>query len=65
MKAESIMIIKLVKKCCYGKKASSAMLSPDGIRARVVYCFYTGSLAGIGIDIPYTGTGQSVFRSVF
>ncbi len=34
-------------------------------KTRVVYCFDTGSLAGIGIDIPYTGTGGSVFRSVF
>jgi hypothetical protein len=32
---------------------------------RVVYCFDTGSLASIGIDIPYTGTGWSVFRLVF
>jgi hypothetical protein len=32
---------------------------------RVVYCFDTGILAGIGIDIPYTGTGQSVFWLVF
>jgi hypothetical protein len=32
MKAELIMIIKLVKKYCKGKKVSSAMLSPDGIR---------------------------------
>jgi hypothetical protein len=32
---------------------------------RVVYRFYTGSLAGIGIDIPYTGTRWLVFRSVF
>ncbi len=27
--------------------------------------FDTGSLAGIGIDIPFTGTGRLVFRSVF
>jgi hypothetical protein len=32
---------------------------------RVVYCFDTGSLASIGIDIPYTGTGRLVFGSVF
>jgi hypothetical protein len=32
---------------------------------RVVYRFYTGSLAGIGIDIPYTGAGWSVFWLVF
>jgi hypothetical protein len=32
---------------------------------RVVYRFDTGSLAGIGIDIPYTGTGRSVFLLVF
>jgi hypothetical protein len=32
---------------------------------RVVYHFDTGSLAGIGIDIPYTGTGWSVIRLVF
>jgi hypothetical protein len=31
----------------------------------VVYRFDTGSLAGIGIDIPYNGTGWSVFWSVF
>ncbi len=36
-----------------------------GISTRVVYHFYTGSLAGIGIDIPYTGTRWSVFLSVF
>jgi hypothetical protein len=30
---------------------------------RVVYCFYTGSLASIGIYIPYTGT-WSVFLDV-
>ncbi len=35
------------------------------VSTRVVYHFDTGSLAGIGIDIPYTGTGRSVFRSVF
>jgi hypothetical protein len=32
---------------------------------RVVYHFDTGSLAGIGIDISYTGTGLSVFWLVF
>ena len=32
---------------------------------RVVYRFDTGSFFGIGIGIPYTGTGWSVFRSVF
>ena len=32
---------------------------------RVVYHFDTGSFFGIGIGIPYTGTGWSVFRSVF
>ncbi len=31
-KAELIMIIKLVRKYCYGKMASYAMLSPGGIR---------------------------------
>jgi hypothetical protein len=30
-KAGLIMIIRLVRKYCYGKKVSSAMLSPDGI----------------------------------
>ena len=33
MKAESTMIMKLVRKYCYGKKVSSAMLSPGGIRS--------------------------------
>jgi hypothetical protein len=33
MKAELTMIIKLVRKYCYGKKVSSAMLSPEGIRS--------------------------------
>ncbi len=37
----------------------------DDVTIRVVYHFDTGSLASIGIDIPYTGTGWSVFRSVF
>jgi hypothetical protein len=32
---------------------------------RVVYRFDTGSFFGIGIGIPYTGTGWLVFRSVF
>ena len=32
---------------------------------RVVYRFDTGNFFGIGIDIPYTGTGWSVFQSVF
>ncbi len=32
---------------------------------KVVYRFYTGSLAGIGIDIPYAGTRRSVFWLVF
>ncbi len=32
-KAESTMIIKLVRKYCYGKKVFSAMLSPGGIRS--------------------------------
>ncbi len=32
-KAELTMIIKLVRKYCYGKKISSAMLSPGGIRS--------------------------------
>ncbi len=32
---------------------------------RVVYRFGIGSLASIGIDIPYTGTGRLVFWSVF
>ncbi len=32
---------------------------------RVGYRFDTGSLASIGIDIPYTGAGRSVFWSVF
>jgi hypothetical protein len=32
MKAGLIMIIRLVRKYCYGKKVFSAMLSPDGIR---------------------------------
>ncbi len=32
---------------------------------RVVHHFDTGSLAGIDIDIPCTGTGRSVFWSVF
>ncbi len=36
-KAELIMIIKLVRKYCYEKKVSSAMLSLGGIR-------YVGSL---------------------
>jgi hypothetical protein len=31
-KAELIMIIKLVRKYCYGKKVSSATLSLGGIR---------------------------------
>ncbi len=31
-KAELIMIIKLVRKYCYGKKVFSAMLSLGGIR---------------------------------
>jgi hypothetical protein len=31
-KAGLIMIIRLVRKYCYGKKVSSANLSPDGIR---------------------------------
>ncbi len=31
-KEELTMIIKLVRKYCYGKKVSSAMLSPGGIR---------------------------------
>ncbi len=35
------------------------------VSVTVVYRFDTGSLAGIGIDIPYTGTGWSVFWSVF
>ncbi len=34
-------------------------------RIRVVYHFDTDSLAGIGIDIPYAGTGRLVFWSVF
>ncbi len=33
--------------------------------SRVGYRFDTGSLASIGIDIPYTGAGRSVFWSVF
>ncbi len=32
-KAELTMIIKLVRKYCYGKKVSSAILSPGGIRS--------------------------------
>jgi hypothetical protein len=32
-KTELIMIIRMVRKYCYGKKVSSAMLSPDGIRS--------------------------------
>ncbi len=32
-KAELTMIKKLVRKYCYGKKVSSAMLSPGGIRS--------------------------------
>jgi hypothetical protein len=28
-----IMIIRLVRKYCYGKKVSFAMLSPDGIKS--------------------------------
>jgi hypothetical protein len=39
--------------------------SYKAILGRVVYRFDTGSLAGIGIDILYTGTGRSVFWSVF
>ena len=34
-------------------------------RCRVVYRFDTGRFFGIGIGIPYTGTGWLVFRSVF
>jgi hypothetical protein len=41
------------------------LLPLGGHTTRVVYRVDTGSLAGIGIDIPYTGTGRSVFRSVF
>jgi hypothetical protein len=33
-------------------------------KTRVVYHFDTGSLAGIGIDTSYPGTGWSVFWSV-
>jgi hypothetical protein len=33
MKAELTMIMKLVRKYCYRKKVSSAMLSPGGIRS--------------------------------
>ncbi len=40
-KAELIMIIRLVRKYCSGKKVSSAMLSPDGIRS-------VGSLHDLG-----------------
>jgi hypothetical protein len=47
------MITDKTKKTCKSKKS------------RVVYHFDTGSLAGIGIDTPYTGTGWSVFWSVF
>jgi hypothetical protein len=32
-KGRMTMIIKLVRKYCYGKKISSAMLSPGGIRS--------------------------------
>jgi hypothetical protein len=35
------------------------------LNTRVVYYFNTGSLAGVGTDIPYTGTGRLVFRLVF
>ncbi len=42
-----------------------AKFSARGITNRIVYRFDTGSLAGIGIDIPYTGTGRLVFRLVF
>jgi hypothetical protein len=35
------------------------------VKFRVANHFDTGSLAGIGIDIPYTVTGWSVFRLVF
>jgi hypothetical protein len=38
---------------------------PNTQISRVVYHFDTGSLAGIGIDIPYTGTGWLVFWLVF
>ncbi len=34
-------------------------------KTRVVYHFYTGSLAGIRIDVPYAGTRWSVFWLVF
>ena len=37
----------------------------DVDKIRVVYHFDTGSFFGIGIGIPNTGTGRSVFRSVF
>jgi hypothetical protein len=43
----------------------SAFLYPAEHFCRVVYRFDTGSLVGIGIDIPYTGTGRLVFWSVF
>ena len=33
--------------------------------SRVVYRFDTGRFFGIGIGIPYTGTGWSLFWSVF
>ncbi len=32
-KAELTLIMKLVRKYCYGKKVSSAMLDPGGIRS--------------------------------
>ncbi len=34
-------------------------------KTRVVYHFNTGSLASIGIDIPYAGTRWLVFWLVF
>jgi hypothetical protein len=44
---------------------SNVPFGGNSVLNRVVYCFDTGSLARIGIDIPYTGTGRSVFWSVF
>ena len=38
---------------------------PMGVWYRVVYRFDTGSFFDIDIDIPYTGTGRSVFWLVF
>jgi hypothetical protein len=40
-------------------------ISHHNQKSRVVYHFDTGSLAGIGIDIPHSGTGRLVFQLVF